>query len=134
MLFSGDHVMAWATPVVAPPDGSMSDYMRSLEKLARRPETTYFPGHGGAVKDAPRFVEHYVRHRRGREQSIVRRLTEGEADIPTLVGAIYIGLDPRLTKAAGLSVLAHLEDLVARGLVRTEGVPSLDSVYRCRDG
>jgi glyoxylase-like metal-dependent hydrolase (beta-lactamase superfamily II) len=134
MLFSGDHVMAWSTPVVAPPDGSMSDYMASLEKLARRPETTYFPGHGGAVKEAPRFVEHYIRHRRGREQSILRRLAEGEADIPTLVGAIYIGLDPRLTKAAGLSVLAHLEDLVARGLVQTDGVPSLEGVYRCRDG
>ena len=62
-------------------------------------------------------MQHYIRHRRGREQSILRRLGKGEADIPTLVRAIYIGLDPRLTKAAGLSVLAHLEDLVARGLV-----------------
>src|ERR1700745_2258966 len=123
LLFSGDHVMAWSTPVVAPPDGNMTDYMASLDKLARRSETTYFPGHGDAVKDAPAFVEHYIRHRRGREQSILHQLSKGASDIPTLVQAIYVGLDPRLTKAAGLSVLAHLEDLVARGLVRTEGTP-----------
>lgn len=134
VLFSGDHVMAWSTPVVAPPDGAMSDYMASLEKLMRRLETTYFPGHGGAVKNAPRFVEHYIRHRRSREQSILRRLARGAADISTLVRAIYIGLDPRLTKAAGLSVLAHLEDLVARGQVETDGPPSLDGVYRGRGG
>jgi len=133
VLFSGDHVMAWSTPVVAPPDGAMSDYMASLEKLLRRAETIYFPGHGGAVRDAPSFVESYIRHRRSREQSILHQLAKGASDIPTLVRAIYIGLDPRLTRAAGLSVLAHLEDLVARGLVLTDGLPSADGVYRCRD-
>jgi glyoxylase-like metal-dependent hydrolase (beta-lactamase superfamily II) len=130
VLFSGDHVMAWSTPVVAPPDGAMSDYMASLEKLARRPEPIYFPGHGGAVRDAPPFVQHYIRHRRGREQSILHRLGKGESDIPTLVRAIYIGLDPRLIKAAGLSVFAHLEDLVTRGVVATDGAPSIDGRYR----
>lgn len=130
LLFSGDHVMAWSTPVVAPPDGAMSDYMASLHKLARRPEPIYLPGHGGAVREAPRFVERYIRHRQARESSILHRLAKGEADIPTLVRAIYIGLDPRLVKAAGLSVLAHLEDLVARGLVATEGQPSLAGHYR----
>src|SRR6184192_1488972 len=121
LLFSGDHVMAWSTPVVAPPDGAMSDYMASLQKLLRRPETVYFPGHGGAVKNAHDFVRHYIRHRRAREQSILQRLAAGEADIPMLVAAIYVGLDPRLTRAAGLSVLAHLEDLHARGKVVTDG-------------
>jgi glyoxylase-like metal-dependent hydrolase (beta-lactamase superfamily II) len=134
LLFSGDHVMAWSTPVVAPPDGAMSDYMASLEKLARRSETVYFPGHGGAVNDAPGFVAHYIRHRRGREQAILDRLGEGGCDIPTLVHAIYVGLDPRLTKAAGLSVLAHLEDLVTRGRVLTDGAPSVDGVYRLAVG
>jgi glyoxylase-like metal-dependent hydrolase (beta-lactamase superfamily II) len=132
IVFSGDHVMAWSTPVVAPPDGAMSDYMASLEKLLRRSETTYLPGHGGAVRDAPRFVEAYIRHRRGREQAILGRLANGNSDIPTLVQGIYVGLDPRLTKAAGLSVFAHLEDLVTRGLVATDGAPSLNSVYRLR--
>src|SRR5437588_109951 len=98
LLLSGDHVMAWSTPVVAPPDGSMSDYMASLDKLARRSEPIYLPGHGGAVRNAPRFVRHYIEHRKAREASILRRLGKGAADIPTLVRAIYIGLDPRLTK------------------------------------
>jgi glyoxylase-like metal-dependent hydrolase (beta-lactamase superfamily II) len=132
IIFSGDHVMAWSTPVVAPPDGAMGAYMASLEKLLNRPETTYFPGHGGAVRDAPRFVESYIRHRRGREQSILSRLTDGSSDIPTLVQTIYVGLDPRLAKAAGLSVFAHLEDLVTRGLIVTDGAPSLNGVYRLR--
>jgi len=130
LLFSGDHVMAWSTSIVAPPDGAMSDYMASLEKLARRSEETYFPGHGGAVRDAPGFVRSYIRHRQGRESSILHRLSKGAADIPTLVRAIYIGLDPRLAGAAGLSVLAHLEDLVARGIIATEGAPSIAGTYR----
>jgi glyoxylase-like metal-dependent hydrolase (beta-lactamase superfamily II) len=130
LIFSGDHVMAWSTSIVAPPDGAMSDYMASLDKLARRAETLYFPGHGGAVKDAPRFVQHYIAHRRAREAAILARLAAGEADIPALVQSIYIGLDPRLTKAAGLSVLAHLEDFTTRGLVATQGAPSVDGRFR----
>ena len=130
LVFSGDHVMAWSTTIVAPPDGAMSDYMASLAKLARRAEPIYLPGHGGAVRDAPRFVAQLTEHRKGREASILHRLGKGAADIPTLVRAIYIGLDPRLARAAGLSVLAHLEDLVARGVVTTEGPPSISGVFR----
>ena len=130
ILFAGDHVMAWATSIVAPPDGAMSDYMASLNKLAKRSETIYLPGHGPAIKDAPRFVNYYILHRKAREASILHRLGKGETDIPSIVRAIYIGIDPRLTGAAGLSVLAHLEDLVARGVVETDGQPAIDGVYR----
>jgi glyoxylase-like metal-dependent hydrolase (beta-lactamase superfamily II) len=130
ILFAGDHVMGWATSIVAPPDGAMSDYMDSLAKLARRKETTYFPGHGPAILDAPRFVNYYILHRKAREASILHRLSKGSTDIPTIVRAIYIGIDPRLTGAAGLSVLAHLEDLVARGLAETDGQPAVDGIYR----
>jgi glyoxylase-like metal-dependent hydrolase (beta-lactamase superfamily II) len=130
LLFSGDHVMGWSTSIVAPPDGAMSDYMASLDKLAKRREGIYLPGHGDVIHEAPRFVQSYIRHRQGREASILHRLGKGAADIPTLVRAIYIGLDPRLTRAAGLSVLAHLEDLVARGAVATDGMPSIEGTYR----
>jgi glyoxylase-like metal-dependent hydrolase (beta-lactamase superfamily II) len=130
VLFSGDHVMAWSTPIVAPPDGAMSDYMASLDKLAKRSEQFYLPGHGGPVREASRFVQHYIHHRQAREAAILRRLSRGDSDIPAMVRAIYIGLDPRLIRAAGLSVLAHLEDLVARGMVATEGDPALDGRYR----
>jgi glyoxylase-like metal-dependent hydrolase (beta-lactamase superfamily II) len=130
IVFSGDHVMAWSTPVVAPPDGSMGDYMASLQKLAKRKEPVYFPGHGGAVNNAPRFVAAYILHRKAREQSILNRLQGGESDIPSIVTAIYANLDPRLFKAAGMSVLAHLEDLVARGAVTTNGPASVAGRYR----
>ncbi len=134
ILFAGDHVMAWSTPVVAPPDGSMSDYMASLDKLTRRAETTYYPGHGGAVRDAPRMVRQYIAHRRAREAAILDQLKGGETDIPSMVREIYVGLDPRLTKAAGLSVLAHLEDLVARVKVTTDVMPSVNGRYRVAVG
>ena len=134
VLFSGDHVMAWSTPIVAPPDGSMRDYMSSLDKLSRRPETTYLPGHGGAVHDGPRLVRQYIRHRRLREAAILKLLAAGETDIPSLVRDIYVGLDPRLIAAAGRAVLAHLEDLAERGHVVTSGAPSLDGRYRLAAG
>jgi len=130
VVFSGDHVMAWSTPVVSPPDGSMGDYMASLQKLAKRSEPIYFPGHGPEVRNAPRFVAAYILHRKAREASILNRLAKGETDIPSLVGAIYANLDPRLVKAAGMSVLAHLEDLVARGEAATNGPPSIAGRYR----
>jgi glyoxylase-like metal-dependent hydrolase (beta-lactamase superfamily II) len=130
LLFAGDHVMAWSTTIVAPPDGAMSDYMASLDKLARRSEPLYLSGHGAPIQEAPRYVQHLIRHRKAREASLLHRLGKGAADIPTLVKAVYIGLDPRLTGAAGLSVLAHLEDLVARGAVATEGPASIAGTYR----
>jgi glyoxylase-like metal-dependent hydrolase (beta-lactamase superfamily II) len=130
ILFSGDHVMGWSTSIVAPPDGSMRDYMASLDRLAARPETVYLPGHGDVIPNAPDFVARYIAHRRGREASILHRLGKGESDIAGLVRAIYIGLDPRLSGAAALSTLAHLEDLTARGLVVTDGTPSIAGRYR----
>ena len=130
LLFVGDHVMGWSTSIVAPPDGSMVDYVASLEKLSRRDEQLYLSGHGPEIPDGPRFARHLVRHRRAREASILHRLAKSEADIPTLVRAIYIGLDPRLSGAAGYSVLAHLEDLVARGVVLTDGDPVIGGRYR----
>ena len=130
VLFAGDHVMGWATSIVAPPDGAMSDYMASLNKLAKRKEQIYFPGHGPAINDASRFVNYYILHRKAREDSILHRLAKGATDIHTIVRASYIGIDPRLVNAAGLSVLAHLEDLVARGVAATDGPPAIDGVYR----
>jgi len=130
LLFAGDHVMAWSTTIVAPPDGAMTDYMASLHKLARRSEPLYLSGHGAPVRDAPRYVQYLIRHRQAREGSILHRLAKSEADIPTIVRAVYIGLDPRLAGAAALSVLAHMEELVARGAVITEGPPSIAGRYR----
>jgi glyoxylase-like metal-dependent hydrolase (beta-lactamase superfamily II) len=116
-LFSGDHVMAWSTSVVAPPDGSMRAYMASLDKLRGRAETIYWPGHGGPVVEPQRYLRALILHRRQREASILAALGDGPQTIPALVARIYAGIDPSLTRAAGLSTLAHLEDLSERGLV-----------------
>ena len=129
-LFSGDHVMAWSTTVVGPPEGSMGDYMASLEKLRSRDERVYWPGHGGPVRDPQRFVRALAHHRRQREASILARLAAGDRTIPAIVAAIYQGIAPGLRGAAGLSVFAHLEDLVARGTVVTDGPPTLAAEYR----
>jgi glyoxylase-like metal-dependent hydrolase (beta-lactamase superfamily II) len=129
-LFSADHVMAWSTTVVAPPDGSMSAYMASLDKLRSRPDEIYWPGHGGPVRDPQRFLRALAHHRRQREASILNRLAAGDRTIPELVRAIYQGLKPALVGAAGLSVFAHLEDLVERGLVTADGPPTLAGEFR----
>lgn len=130
LLFSGDHVMAWATSIVAPPDGAMGDYIQSLEILGHREETLYLPGHGGPITDAPAFVRHYLEHRLAREAAILRSLDRSAETIPDLVRSIYIGLDSRLIGAASLTVLAHLEHLVERGLILTDGDPSITGRYR----
>ena len=130
MMFSGDHVMGWSTSVVAPPDGAMSAYLASLDKLAsREDDRAYWPGHGGPVADPRRFTRALLGHRRQRELQILDVLGRGPARIPQLVAANYQGLDPRLVGAAGLSTFAHLEDLVARGLVMADGAVTLDALY-----
>lgn len=129
-LFSGDHVMAWSTTVVVPPDGAMRDYMASLEKLRLRDDKIYWPGHGGPVVEPQRFVRALAHHRRQREHAILSRVRAGDASIEAIVATVYAGLDPALSFAAGLSVFAHLEDLVERELVTVEGPATLGAFYR----
>jgi glyoxylase-like metal-dependent hydrolase (beta-lactamase superfamily II) len=129
-LFSGDHVMAWSTSVVAPPDGSMRAYMASLEKLRGRAEAVYWPGHGGPVVEPQRYLRALIHHRRQREASILTALADGPQTIPALVAKVYVGLSPPLIRAAGLSTLAHLEDLSDRGLVVAEAPDGGAARYR----
>jgi len=129
-LLCGDHVMAWSTTIVAPPDGNMADFMASLEKLATRGDTLYLPGHGGSLREPSRFVRLLALHRRQREASILKRLQAGDRTIPDIVAKLYKGIDPNLTTAAGLSVLAHIEDLMERGLVVADGDPGLAAAFR----
>lgn len=129
ILFSADHVMAWATSIVAPPDGAMADYMASLDRLLERDDKIFLPGHGGPVRKPRAFMRGLKTHRKMRERAIMERLGQGDRTISDLVKAIYRDTDPRLHGAAGLSVLAHLEDLVTRGMAATEGDPSIDGVF-----
>lgn len=130
-LFSGDHVMAWSTSIVAPPDGSMAAYMASIETLRSMEHKLYWPGHGGPVTEPQRFLRGLVQHRRQREAAILNRLGAGDERISAMVPAIYQGLPVTLHGAASLSVLAQLEDLVTRDAVLCDDpLPLLTSRYR----
>ena len=120
-LFTGDHVMGWSTSVVAPPDGDMAAYMRSLEKLYAREDRVYYPAHGPQVDKPRQLVRGMVGHRRQRERQILRLLDEEARTIRALVPLMYKGLDKRLYPAAGMSVKAHLIDLENRGEVARDG-------------
>lgn len=129
-LFSGDHVMGWSTSVIAPPDGDMASYMRSLAKLVARDETIYWPTHGPPISDPKPFVRAFIEHRHERSAAILARVVQGDALIPAIVDRVYAGLDPRLKGAAARSVLAHLIELVEAGKVACDGAPTLSARFR----
>lgn len=126
ILFSGDHVMAWNTTVIAPPEGRMSHYIASLEGLLKRRDRLYLPGHGGRLEKPLRTVKAYLVHRQWREQAILASIRNGATTIPEVVAAVYSTIDKRLIRAAELSVLAHVEYLTERRLLTCESPLSLD--------
>ena len=123
LLFSGDHVMSWNTSVVAPPEGNMGDYMRSLDTLVHRTDEVYLPGHGGRLYQPQRVVKAFVLHRKMREQSILECIRNGNVTIGAIVPIVYKGLDSKLIGAAALSVAAHVEHLIENGQVSSTGLP-----------
>ena len=129
-LFSGDHVMGWSTTVIAPPDGDMAQYFRSLEKLTARDDKTFYPTHGNPVHNPQAFVRALIEHRHAREHQIAECLKRGIAKIPDMVAVIYSEIDKRLHPAAAMSVLAHLQHMVATGRAATDGAPGARSHYR----
>lgn len=128
-IFSGDHVMGWSTSVISPPDGNMADYMNSLSKMLTRDEEIYWPTHGPAITDPKTHVEAFIAHRNGREDAIMECIREGRNTIPAMVEVMYADVDPRLHRAAGRSVFAHLLHMAETGRVTTDGTPSPDGTY-----
>ena len=124
ILFSGDHVMGWSTTVVAPPDGSMGDYMASLDRLLARPESLYFPAHGGEIRDAQAYVRGLRAHRKMRERAILKRLERGDRTIPEMVAA---HLSPASTRGSPArrpsrpSRISRISSRAARGERRAAG-------------
>ncbi|MCT2397938.1 MBL fold metallo-hydrolase [Novosphingobium mangrovi (ex Huang et al. 2023)] len=116
-LFTGDHVMGWSTSVVSPPDGDMTAYLDSLQKLyEREQDTVYYPAHGPEVTNPRQLVRGMIGHRRQRERQILRQIEAGRTRIADMVPHMYKGVDKRLWPAAGRSVHAHLIDLERRGM------------------
>lgn len=130
VLFSGDHVMSWNTSVIAPPEGSMRDYLQSLEKLRGGDHEVYFPGHGGRVENPQRVVKAFLVHRSWREAAILESVKKGDHTISEIVKRVYKDLDSELYVAAAFSVLAHVEYLFERGrLSCDEPLPTLSSSF-----
>ncbi len=129
-LFTGDHVMAWSTSVISPPDGDMRRYLESLDKLLARDDIRFWPTHGPSVEDTKGHVRAFIEHRREREQQILRCIESGTYRIKEMVPKMYADLPEFMYSAAGRSVLASIVHLVQRGELTVEGDLGVDGVYR----
>lgn len=129
VLFTGDHVMTWASSLVSPPDGDMAAYMASLRMLHRRDDATILPGHGHPSRDPQRLIGWLIAHRQMREAQILAALRDGPATADELAARLYADVDPRLLPAAARNVLAHLLALADAGRARCEGPPSADARF-----
>ncbi len=123
ILMSGDHVMAWNTTVVAPPEGRMADYLKALELLLENKHDVYLPGHGGRIENPARMVKAYLLHRQWRERDILGAIRDGLSTVPEIVTLLYKDLDEKLIDAASLSVIAHAEHLHEKGLIAPADKP-----------
>lgn len=116
-LFSGDLIMSGSTVVIAPPDGDMAAYLRSLDRIRQRQPSRIYPGHGDAIESPAAVIEEYIQHRRARERQVLETLASGPARIPDLVSRIYVDVPAALHPLAAQSVYAHLIKLRAEGRV-----------------
>ncbi len=128
-LFSGDHVMDWATSMVSPPDGDLADFMASCWKLQTRDWRVFYPGHGAPVQDPHARLSWLLSHRLQREAQILDQLRIAPMSPKELAKAIYTDTDPSLLSAAARNVFAHLIDLCNRGIVHTKDAPRFEKTY-----
>ena len=132
LLFTGDHLMQGSTVVIAPPDGNMGDYLRSLRRLQTEPVSRIAPGHGLTIEDAQSEITRIIGHRLQREAKVMERLTaSGLVSLDELVTRVYDDVDPRLHVVARGSLLAHLQKLAADGRVQQSSA-SADAKWSVR--
>ena len=117
-LLSGDHVLGRGTTMVGWPDGSMTDYLDSLQRLLALGPTVLYPGHGPVVADPAGVVAAHRRHRLDREAEVIAALAAGDRTAAEIVARVYAAVDPALHPAAQRTVRAHLEKLCAEERVR----------------
>lgn len=123
VVFSGDHVMGWASSMVSPPDGDMAAYMASLDRLAALQARRLLPGHGDPVEEPGARIAQLKAHRLAREAAILAALADGPETPAGLAARLYADTPPALLPAATRNVLAHLIALAERGAVAAEGLP-----------
>jgi len=127
VLFAGDLVAGVGTVVIAPPEGDLSDYMASLERLLALDLRRILPGHGPAIDDPRRLLTDYVAHRRARARQVLTALAPDPRAVNALVAEIYADVDPALHAAAALSVTAHLLTLEREGRAVRVGTGAPDA-------
>ena len=117
-LFTGDAVLGRGTSVIAPPDGDLAAYLRSLRTMLDLGPRTIYPGHGPAVFNAVGKLREYLEHRALRERQVLESLGDGARTPEDIVPGIYAGEVPdEMFPAAARSVLAHLLKLEREGRV-----------------
>lgn len=122
LLFSGDHILDGMTPVILAPDGDMTDYLDSLQRLRGYPLARLAPGHGRVLESPGEVIDQVVAHRLRREAMVAEALAAaGTASVDELVGVVYRGIGPPLVRFARLSLLAHLIKLGREGRARADG-------------
>ncbi len=128
-LFSGDHVMAWSTSIISPPDGDMRRYLASLELLLEGDDLVYRPTHGPCVRDPKPFVQAYIDHRNKRLEQILECLGDGLRSIADMVPLMYRELPTAMYPAAARSVLASLIYLYEDERVGCAQEPGIDAEF-----
>ncbi|MBU2993570.1 MBL fold metallo-hydrolase [Octadecabacter sp. 1_MG-2023] len=114
--FTGDHLMGWASSLVSPPDGDLTDFMASCTTLAQTGIKRAYCGHGAPIPDAQFRLAELIAHRKTREAEIIAALRPAPADPETLTRKIYSDVAPALFPMAQRNVLAHLIDLTTRNI------------------
>ena len=118
LLFTGDHIMDGSTVVIAPPDGSMQDYIDSLAKLKEYDLNKIAPGHGELIDEPYAVVDWIIKHRFERESKVIDVLKQhNSGDLNTLVKDIYADVDSMLHPVAKWSLESHLIKLMDEGVV-----------------
>ena len=121
ILFSGDNILGYGTAVIHPPDGNMTDYLKSLERLLGFDISLILPGHGPLVGKPEAKIREYIKHRLEREQQVIAALRQGRETIGDVTQTIYVDVSAALRRVAEFSVQAHLEKLMREGRVKQEG-------------
>ncbi len=119
--FTGDHLMGWASSLVSPPDGDLTDFMASCDALMASGITRAYSAHGAPIQDAQSRLADLVAHRHLREAQIIKALQDAPATSQEIANAIYIDTPDALMGMAARNVLAHLIDLTQRGLAAPIG-------------
>ena len=121
VVFTGDHIMGWASSLVSPPDGDLTDFMSSTARLAELNAHMFYAGHGDPIAEPNARAKWLINHRRKRECSILDALKTGPTNISSLTKTIYTDIPPELAPAAERNVFAHLIDLVQSSKAQTLG-------------